>query len=445
MTRFPDGHVFYRDLAHEYPIIERAEGIYIYDTVGRRYLDASGGPLVVNIGHGVAPVADAMTAQAHKVAYAHGLQFSTRSLETYSRRLAPRVPVADPRFYFLSSGSEAIETALKFARQVQVTRGNAGRHLVISRWGSYHGATLGALAVSGRASARRLYTPMFRDMPHIEAPYCYRCPFDRAYPACDLACARQLETEILRRGPEQVAAFLAEPVSGATLGGVVPPDEYWPVIREICDKYGLLLIADEVLTGFGRTGTWFALDQWAVQADVLATAKGSTGGYCPFSITAVRREDLQAIHDTQSSFSHGGSFSHHAVGAAAALAVLEYMETHELVARAARLGAYLGGRLRESLADLTAVGDVRGRGMLWGIELVADHSTRRPYPSDAHVAHRVAARCRELGVLLYPGYGCVDGVHGDHLLVAPPYIVTEGQIDTIVDTLAQGIQDVCAR
>jgi adenosylmethionine-8-amino-7-oxononanoate aminotransferase len=442
MVQHPQGHVFYRKMGHDYPIVERGEGVYLYDAEGRRYIDASGGPTVVNVGHGVAEIVEAMARQAAQVAYVHGNLFTTTALETYSQRLAPRVPLPESRFYYLTSGAEATETACKFARQVQVARGEPRRDRVISRWGSYHGATLGTLALSGKPAMRNLFAPMFEDMPHIEPPYCYRCPSGADREGCDLECAHQLESEILHQGPERVAAFIGEPVGGATLGGIVPPDGYWPLIRDICDRYGVLLIADEVLTGFGRTGAWFAMDHVRVQPDIMAMAKGAAGGYFPLSIVAVRGADVETIRQVHGDFNHGGTFSHHAVGAATALATLDYLEAHDLVGRAAAIGRSLGRRLQESLADLPAVGDVRGIGMLWAVEFVADKATKEPYPPEVHFASRVVARCCEMGVLLYPGSGSVDGVRGDHLTVAPPYVVTGDQIDEIVGTLREAILHV---
>jgi adenosylmethionine-8-amino-7-oxononanoate aminotransferase len=354
------------------------------------------------------------------------------------------VPLPEPRFYYLSSGSEAVEAAVKFARQVQVARGEPRRDRIISRWGSYHGATLGTLALSGKPAMRNLYAPMFQDMPHIEPPYCYRCPFDAYREGCGLECARQLEVEILRQGPERVAAFIGEPVGGATLGGIVPPDGYWPLVRDICDRYGLMFIADEVLTGFGRTGAWFAIDHAAVQPDIMTMAKGAAGGYFPLSIVAVRGADVESIRQVHGDFDHGGTFSHHAVGAAAALATLDYLEAHNLVGRVADVGQTLEWRLRAAVADLPSVGDVRGIGMLWAVEFVADKASKEPFPPALRFAARVTARCREMGVLLYPGSGSVDGVRGDHVTVAPPYIVTEEQIDEIVKALRQAIEEVAA-
>ena len=444
MSKHPQGHVFYRRMAHDYPAIERGKGVYLYDAQGRRYIDASGGPLVVNVGHGVESIAQAMAHQAAQVAYVHGSLFTTNVLETYSQRLAAKVPLLDARFFYLSSGSEAVETALKFVRQTQMARGEATRDRIISRWGSYHGMTLGTLAVSGKPSMRAPYAPMFQDMPHIPPPYCYRCPFDATYPECDLACARQLEDEILRQGPQRVAGFIGEPVGGATLGAVVPPAGYWALIREICDRHGLMLIADEVLTGFGRTGVWFAMQRFGVEPDVMALAKGAAGGYFPLSMTAVRGADVEAIRVAHGDFNHGGTFSHHAVGAATALATLDYLEANDLVTRAATLGSLLGERLAEIVGGLPSVGDVRGVGMMWAVEFVADRETQEPYPRAVHFADRVCERCMELGVLLYPGHGSVDGVRGDHLMVAPPYVVTEDEIQVILHTLGRAIEEVAA-
>lgn len=446
--RHPDGHVFYRHMAHAHPAIDYGRGSTLVDTDGRQYLDATGGPLVVNIGHGVAAVAAAMAAQASRVAYVHGSLFTTDVLETYSRRLAPRVPLADPRFFYLSGGAEAVEAAVKFARQLQVARGEATRDLIVSRWGSYHGATLGALALSGKASMRALFAPMFRDMPHVEPPYCYRCPFLLGGPAalspagceaCGAACARALETEILRQGPGRVAAFIAEPVGGATLGAVVPPAGYWPLVRDICDRHGVLLIADEVLTGFGRTGAWFALEPLGARPDVMVMGKGATGGYFPLSILAVRGADVETIRRAHGDFNHGGTFSHHAVGAAAALATLDILEADDLVARAAALGPRLGSELHAALEDVPAVGDIRGLGLLWAVELVAGRETKEPYPAESRLAERVCARAGELGVLFYPGYGGADGVRGDHIMIAPPFVITEPELDTIVSVLRRAI------
>ncbi|MBN1179990.1 MAG: aminotransferase class III-fold pyridoxal phosphate-dependent enzyme [Anaerolineae bacterium] len=435
-------HVFYRRMGHSHPRAAWGEGALVWDDAGRRYVDACGGAVVVNVGHGVEAVARAMAGQAAAAAYVHPTVFTTEVLETYSARLAPYVPLDDPCFYYVTSGSEGVEAAVKFARQWQVARGEVGREVVIARWGSYHGATLGALALTGKPKMRRWFHGLFRDQPHVPPPYCYRCSFGAAYPACDLACAQALETEIRRHGAERVAAFIAEPVGGATLGAVVPPAGYWARVREICDRYGVLLVADEVMTGFGRTGRWFGVEHFDVRPDVMVLGKGATGGYFPLAILAVRGTDAEAIRQVHGDFNHGGTFSHHAVGAAAANATLDCLEEGDLVRVAAERGALLGQRLRAALEDVACVGDVRGLGMMWGVEFVACRETKAVFPPERHVGQAVCDAAFERGVILYPGSGSVEGVAGDHLMVAPPFVITEAQIDEVVGVLREVVVQV---
>lgn len=438
----PESHIFHRRLAHLHPLAERGNGIYLWDNQGRRYIDGSSGAAVVNIGHGRAEIAQAIAEQASQVAYVHGTIFTTDVLEKYSARLAAFTPIATPRFYYLSSGSEAVETALKFARQVSLARGEATREVVISRWGSYHGATLGALAVTGKPRMRIPFIPLIRDQPHIPPPYCYRCPFGATYPSCDLACAQALETEILHQGVDHVTAFIAESIGGATLGAVVPPKDYWLRIAQICNRYGVFLITDEVMAGFGRTGRWFGIQHFDVEPDIITMGKGATAGYFPLSITAVRDSDVQSLLNTKGDFAHGSTYSHHAVGAAAAQATLNYLEQHDLVTAAARLGTYLGNQLAAELGELPCVGDIRGLGMLWGVEFVADRKTKEPISSEIQFNRRVGDLAFERGVIFYPGAGCVDGVRGDHLLIAPPFTITESEIDEMLGLLREAVLEL---
>jgi hypothetical protein len=438
----PESHIFHRRLAHLHPLAERGKGIYLWDNKGRRYIDGSSGAAVANIGHGRAEIAQAIAKQAAQVAFVHSTVFSTDVLEKYSEQLAALTPIATPRFYYLSSGSEAVETALKFARQVSLARGEATRGVVISRWGSYHGATLGALAVTGKPKMRTPFAPLIRDQPHIPPPYCYRCPFGATYPSCDLACTQALETEILHQGVDQVMAFIAESIGGATLGAVVPPKDYWLRIAQICDRYGVFLIADEVMAGFGRTGLWFGIQHFDVEPDIITMGKGVTAGYFPMSITAVRDSDVQVVLNEHGDFAHGSTYSHHVVGAAAAQATLDYLEQHDLVTAAANLGTYLGKQLATELGELPCIGDIRGLGMLWGVEFVADRKTKEPFSPEVQFNRRVADLAFERGVIFYPGAGCVDGVRGDHLLIAPPFIITETEIDEMVGILREVVIDV---
>ena len=434
-------HVFHRRLNHDYPTVHRGEGIYLYDTAGRRYLDAAGGALVVNIGHGVTEVVNAMAAQAQRVAFAHGTQFTSEPLESYAAALGDVSPIPGPWLYLVSGGSEATETALKLARQVCVARGETGRYKIIARWGSYHGATLGALSASGRTPLRRPYAPLLIDVPHIPPAYCYRCPYGQTYPACGVACADALETEIRRQGPETVAVFIAEPVVGATLAAAVPPPEYWPRVQKICDHYGVLLIADEVMTGFGRTGRWFAVEHWKVVPDILVTAKGASGGYFPLGLVLVKGELVEAILGGTGNFMHGFTYANGVMGAAVGLAVLRHLQAHDLIAASARMGDYLRQELA-SLPELLSVGDVRGLGLMAGVELVADKASKRPFPRSQRVAERIQAAAMTRGVIVYYATGLADGIDGDAILLGPPFVVTAAHINEIAAVLREAITEV---
>lgn len=444
MTEYKEfhGHVFYRRMSHARRMLAHSEGIYLIDTEGRRYIDASGGPVLVNIGYGVTEVIQAMTQQATTTPYLHATMFTSQALEDYSTALAEVTPLENPRFFYLNSGSEAVETAIKFARQVQVDRGEAQRYIVISRWQSYHGTTLGALGVSGRPALRQLYQPMLQQTPHIEPPYCYRCPFNLTYPTCGVRCAHALEDAIKINGKETISAFIAEPISGASLAAAAPPPEYWPLIRQICDHYGLLLIADEVMTGFGRAGFWFAVQAWEVEPDIITMAKGAGGGYFPLSITAVKTADVQTIRAGHGDFVHGGTFSHHPIGAAVGLAVLRYLQEHNLIEAARVQGEKLGQKLRAAFGDHPHIGDIRGQGLMWGLEFVADRASKEPFPAERGLAKKLGDAAFEHGLIVYPSSGNVDGLAGDQVMIAPPFIVTDEQLDEIVARLAEAIAAV---
>ena len=434
----PHGNVFYRKMSRPRPMISHGQGIYLYDKSGKRYLDGSGGPLVVNVGHGRSEIVQAMREQAEAVAYAHATMFTSEPVEAYAAALAETMGfLGMPRLYFLSSGSEVIEGALKLARQIQMARGEAGRFMIICRSLSYHGTTLGAMGVSGRTSLRTPYLGMFQNMPHIRHPYPYRFA-----PKEGESLADRLEESILAYGPDNVAGFIAEPISGSSLGAAAPPDEYWPRIREICDRYGVLLIVDEVLTGMGRTGKWWAIEHWDVAPDILVTSKGIAGGYMPFGAIAAKGSDVQDIYEQLGNFNHGGTFSHHAVGAAAALATLRIIEEEMLVENAATMGRVLGERLHDALGEHPHVGDIRGRGLFWAVEFVQDRETKDPFPAHLHLAPRIWQQAFELGLIVYYSQGCADGHDGDLIMVGPPLIVTEAQIEELVGLLAASVHRV---
>lgn len=422
----PQGNVFYRTMNHPRPMIARGEGIYLYDDSGKRYIDGSGGPLVVNVGHGRTEIVDAMMKQAQSAAYVHAIMFTSEPLERYAAELAKVVPLPEARFYFLSSGSEVVEGAVKLARQIQIARGEVKRNIVLGRWNSYHGMTLGALAVSGRPSLRAPYLDMFHDVPHIPTPYPYRSS------ATGVEVANRLEEAILSYGAENIAGFIAEPISGASLGAAAPPDDYWPRIREICDRYGVLLIADEVLVGLGRTGKWWGLEHWNVTPDIMVASKGTASGYFPLGFIAAKGEDVEQLRRKLGDFNHGGTFSHHAVGAAAGLATLQILQRERLIDNSATMGLTLGEALHAQIGEHPNVGDIRGRGLFWGIELVKDRASKEPFPAAEGVARRVWKRAFDLGLVIYYSTGCADGKDGDVIMLGPPLIITAEQIDEMV-------------
>jgi adenosylmethionine-8-amino-7-oxononanoate aminotransferase len=419
--------VFPRVVGRGLPTVVRASGASIWDADGKRYLDGAGGAIVVGIGHGNQDVVRAMTEQAARVAFAHGTQFTSEALEAYADELAPLLPLEGARIFPVSGGSEAVETAFKMARAYHLARGDASRHRILSRWGSYHGSTRGALDASGRESLRRPYLPWLGEAVHLPAPYEYRCPNPGHPQACGAWHADRLDETIRRLGPETVACFIAEPISGATLGAAVPPDDYWPAVAEVCRRHGVLLIADEVMTGFGRTGTWFGCDHWDVRPDILVAGKGVSSGYWPSGLAACTGEVFEAIEGA-SGLVHGFTYSHHVVGAAVARAVLSTLRSEHLVEASLEKGETLAKLLGEALADDPHVGDVRGRGLMIGVELVADRSTSRPFPRSERVTERIVAAARDAGLLLYSSTGCADGTDGDVVMFGPPFVITEDEL-----------------
>jgi adenosylmethionine-8-amino-7-oxononanoate aminotransferase len=430
-------HVFARGTG--LPTVARGEGCQLWDTEGRRYLDGAGGAIVVGIGHGDASVAAAVAGQMGRVAYAHGTTFASEQLEAYADELAPLLPMDDPRIYPVSGGSEAVETALKMARAYHLARGE-DRWRVIGRQGSYHGNTRGALDVGGREPLRRPYEPWLGLASHTLAPYEYRCPFAGTHPAgCGPRYAEALEQEIQASPAGTVAAFVAEPVAGAGLGAAVPPDDYWPAVTEVCRRHGVLVIADEVMTGFGRTGRWFGCDHWGVRPDILVLAKGAASGYWPLGLAVASG----AVHDTiggAGGFTHGLTYSHHVVGAAAGRAVLRVLRGRRLVEVAEVQGKRLRAGLEARLAGVPAAGDIRGPGLMVAVELVADPGTKQPFPRGARVAERAVAVARERGLLLYWSTGCADGTEGDLVMLGPPLVVSDSEVDEMVEVTGQAVE-----
>lgn len=437
-----EDHIFYRNLLKSYPIVDRAEGVYIRDKSGKRYMDGSGGAAVVSIGHGVPEIREAMLAQADRLAFSHGSHFTSEAaLECAERLCAMTSDKRLNRVYFLSGGSEAVETAVKLVRQYWREVGKPDKGKIVSRWTSFHGNTTGALSLGGHTGRRRHYQPLFLHTPHIEPCYCYRCPFDKSSEGCSLECAEQLERTIKYEGPDAIAAFIAEPVVGATAGALVPPGGYWERIRQICDRYDIKLIADEVMTGCGRCGRNFCMDNWEVKPDLIVTAKGLSSGYTPLGAVIVSEEIHEAVKKGSGAFVHGHTYSQNPLSTAIGAAVLAYIEKHRLVERSSRMGKHLLDKLQD-LRSLEIVGDLRGLGLFAGIELVKNRKSKETFAPALKVNARVAAEAFGRGLITYPGGGGADGINGDHILLAPPFVITEAQLDEMVDILKASIEAV---
>ena len=440
MYRYPDSAVFYRKLNRTYPLVVRGEGCYLYDAAGKRYLDGSGGAFVANLGHGVTEVGEAMARQAARVAYVNGTMFTNEPVEQLAGELARLSPGDLDKVYFLSSGSEAVEAALKLARQYWVETGRQTKHRVIALTPAYHGNTLLALSASAREHYKTFYSEWLVDITRIPAPYPYRCGCGGKSPLCAACSGAALEEAILREGPDRIAAFIAEPVGGSSTGASVPAPEYFHRVREICDRHEVLFIADEVLTGAGRTGTWSAIERYGVVPDIMTLGKGITGGYAPLSAVITSTRVLDPIARGSGALLHAQTFSHHAVLAAAGLAAVRYLQEHKLIERCAVMGKVLERRLT-SLRSLPHVGDVRGRGLLAGIEFVEDKETKAPFPRSLKFAETFTQAAQDAGLVVWANVGQADGTNGDLVCLAPPFVITEAQIEEMVGLFTVALQE----
>jgi hypothetical protein len=441
--RFPAGNVFYRKLSKTYPVIVRGEGCWIWDEDGRRYLDACGGAFVANLGHGLPVVGDAMAEQARRVAYVNGTAFTHEASEAFAEELAARLPRQLTRVYPLGSGSEAVEAALKCARQYWAELGRLAKQRIVALTPSYHGNTLLALSASAREHYRKLYDGWLVDVARVNAPYAYRCDCRGVEPYCPACSGEALERTIEELGPESVAVFIAEPVGGSSTGAAVPPPDYFRRVREICDRHDVLFVADEVLTGAGRTGTFTAIEQFGVSPDLMALGKGIGGGYAPLSALVVTDRIAQVLADGSGGLVHAQTFSHHPVLCAGGVAALRYLSDHRLVERSAEMGRALH-RALEPLRTLTHVGDVRGRGLLAGVEFVADTVTRNPFPRGQGFAEAFTAAALAEGLVVWPNVGQADGTNGDLVMIAPPFVITEAEIGEIVQRFARALERTVA-
>ena len=433
--------IIHRSLRGSLPFAASAQGMYVTDREGKRYIDASGGAAVSCLGHGHPEVLAAMHAQIDKVAYAHTSFFTTEVAEELADNLVAHAPAGIGHVYLVSGGSEAMEAALKMARQYFVETGEPERSMFIARRQSYHGNTLGALAVGGNLWRRKQFAPLLIDVGRVSPCYEYRDRRDGETPEqYGERLATELEAEIQRVGPKRVIAFVAETVVGATMGAVPAVPGYFKRIREACDRHGILLIADEVMCGMGRTGTLHAVEQEDIAPDLMAIAKGLGGGYQPIGAVLASERIVDAMRKGSGLFQHGHTYIGHPVAAAAALAVQKVIEREGLLAQVRARGGYLERKLREALGQHPHVGDIRGRGLFRGVELVQDRATKRTFDPALKLHAKVKASAMELGLMCYPMGGTIDGERGDHILLAPPFIASEAHIDEIVGKLARAIE-----
>ncbi|GGA96323.1 aminotransferase family protein [Allosediminivita pacifica] len=425
-------HLFYQGRGRK-PVLDQARGVYMWDTDGRRYLDGSSGAMVCNIGHSNPAVLAAMREQMERATFGYRLHFETEASERLAAKTVAKMPEGLNRVFFVSGGSEAIESAMKLARQHAVATGRAGRWKVISRSPSYHGCTLGALAVTGFRSLTEPFAPMMREMPKVPAPRAYLDGLDPEDPATGRHYADMLEAQILREGPESVLAFVLEPVGGASTGALVPPEGYMARVREICDRHGVLLIMDEVMTGAGRTGAFLGCEHWDTQPDIVVMSKGFAAGYAPLGGIVAPDWLVEPVLD-QGGFAHGFTYAGNPLACAAGAAVLDQIEQQGMVANAARMGELLLARLRELAARYEIIGDVRGKGLLTAFEFMSDPVKKTPLPREFRAFERFVQIAYDNGLIVY-SRRTRDGVEGDHILVCPPLIATEAHLDEITEGL----------
>lgn len=434
-------NVFYRNLKRQLKEVAYGEGIYLYDTEGNRYIDACSGSAVANLGHAHPRIIKAMTEQAQKVAFTHLSRWTSGPIKELADLIAKYAPGSLNKTYLISGGSEATESALKMARQYYLERdGKSSKYRIISRWKSYHGNTIGALSMTGDRR-RKKYTPLLLDFPHVAPAYCYRCPFNKNVETCDALCAEDLERCIKMEGPDTIAAFIAEPVVGAASGALVPHPDYFKIIRQICDHYDILFIADEVMAGFGRTGVLFAIEDFGVVPDMVCVAKGMSAGYTPIGGVIATDEIYDTFKNGSGAFVHGHTYGGNPLSAAIAVEVVKTTIEDKIVENSRTVGEYLLNKMREKILPFWYVGDVRGKGLMQGVELVKDKNTKEPFPTALGLAEKLTVTLMKHGVVVYPGGGMADGENGDQFLLAPPLIITKDQVDDMVEKMVAGFAE----
>src|SRR5690625_266842 len=429
-------------LNHQYPLITQGKGIYLYDDQGNEYMDGSSGAVTASIGHGVKEIIEAMNKQAHKVSFVYRSQFTTHPAEQLAKKMSDISPGDLNWSFFVNSGSEATETAMKIAIQNWQEKGMKTKNKIISRWMSYHGITMGALSMSGHIGRRKNFESILKKYTSVSAPYYYREANEKDFEQCDQKYAEELEKEILRIGSEYIAAFIAEPIVGAAGGALTPSKNYFKKIKEVCDKYNILFIADEVMTGFARTGKMFAMEHFGVVPDIIATGKGMSGGYTPIGATIISEKVMEPIIKGSKLIMSGHTLSANPQSAATALAVIRYIEQNHLVEKATKNGHYLKSKLEEVAKKSQIIGDVRGKGLFLGIEFVKNKETKEPFPRKCNLVQKVVEANFAEHLLVYPANAGVDGMNGDAIITSPPLTITKLEIDDLVSRFSRSLEKI---
>lgn len=438
----PNNNVFYRTQNWYYPKIVKGEGVYLIDENGKRYLDGCSGSAVANIGHGNAEIAEHTKEQIEQIAFTHLSRFTADPIEKCAELISKHTPEDLNHVYFVSGGSEAVETSIKMARQYYVERDgeSTSKYKVISKWNSFHGNTMGALSLTGIPGRRKIYDPMLIDFPKVDQFYHYRNPWEaKTLKDTSRLAAKALEDKIQRIGSKNIAAFISEPIVGSAAPGVHPDKLYFDLVREICDKHDILLIIDEVMSGFGRTGKWFAIEHYNVNPDILVTAKGMSCGYTPIGSVIASDKVFKCIMQTGSgNFVHGHTYAGNPLSCSIASKVIEILERDNIVDNSKEMGDYLISKLNE-FNTIKSVGDVRGLGLMVGIEFVKDKETKEPFDHTINFKGILTENCMEEGLIIYPGGGCANGSDGDHILITPPLNINKDEIDSLVEMLRKSI------
>jgi adenosylmethionine-8-amino-7-oxononanoate aminotransferase len=434
-------HLIKPELNGIYPLAVHAKGVYIYDAEGKKYLDGSSGAVTCNIGHAAKEIIEPLREQLERLSFVYRSQFANAPAEQLADELATLLPGKLRHSFFVNSGSEAIETAMKIAIQYWQEKNQTAKTKFLSRWNSYHGITNGALGLSGYYERRVRFTQVIEQYPAVSPPNCYRCPFQLSYPECGLACAKELETAVHRVGKENIAAFVAEPIVGAAGACITPPDGYYQIIKEICEKYDVLFIADEVMTGIGRTGKWLAMEHWDVEPDIVALGKGVSGGYAPIAATVVSEEIIHVIEEGSRIIMSGHTFSANPFSARAGLEVVRYCKTNHLCRQAEQKGEELMRKLNELKKQSKIIGDIRGKGLLIGVEFVRDKETKLPFPPENGLTEKVVKEAKRRGLLLYPSSAGMEN-EGNAVIISPPLTISKEEMQELFDLFTETVQTI---